>query len=184
MNLHKDRCEVSFTLQYRMWGERGPCPPPGPVKIIHKKMVAECGHIDFMFMFLPPLLTRPLDPLLLWFPFQNLCVNEKPDVRFQHNFYFMFILFNFYWFFLQYILSLIGIKYYIKSDTYITHQFVFFNLSNSLKLKFLHFRFHLISCVWSNNLFNFFYCLAKRLQAYALCFWFRESLTFLGEDIF
>ena len=36
-------------------------PPPGPVKISHKKMAVEGGSIDFMF-FAP--LTWPLDPLL------------------------------------------------------------------------------------------------------------------------
>ena len=35
-------------------GPRGPCPPPGPVKISHKKMAAEGGRIDFMFLGPPP----------------------------------------------------------------------------------------------------------------------------------
>ena len=30
-----------------------------------------------------------------------------------------------------------------------------------LNFKFLNFRFHLISCVWPKNLFNFVYCLTK-----------------------
>ena len=44
-------------------GAKGAMAPPGPVKIGHaKKMAAEGGRIDFMF--LAPPLTRPLDPLL------------------------------------------------------------------------------------------------------------------------
>ena len=43
-------------------GPRAPYPPPpGPVKISHKKMAVEGGSIDFMF-FAP--LTWLLDPLL------------------------------------------------------------------------------------------------------------------------
>ena len=44
-------------------GRGGHGPPPGPVKIGHKKMATKGGRIDFMF--LAPPLTRPLDPLLL-----------------------------------------------------------------------------------------------------------------------
>ena len=40
-------------------GGRGAMPPPSPVKISHKNMVAEGGHRDFMF---PPIWR--LDPLL------------------------------------------------------------------------------------------------------------------------
>ena len=41
---------------------RGGHAPPGPVKIIIKKMAAKGGHIDFMFLDPSP---QPLDPLLV-----------------------------------------------------------------------------------------------------------------------
>ena len=44
-------------------GPRGPWPPPGPVKISHKKKATEGTCIDFMFLGPPP--TRPLDLLLI-----------------------------------------------------------------------------------------------------------------------
>ena len=44
-------------------GGQGGHGPPGPVKISHKKMAAKSGRIDFMF--LAPLFTWPLDPLLV-----------------------------------------------------------------------------------------------------------------------
>ena len=49
-------------------GPRGKSTPPDPVKISHKKMAADCGHIDIIFLGSP--LTR-LDPLLL-------CVDNFP----------------------------------------------------------------------------------------------------------
>ena len=62
---------VSFWIITIVWefavadpgGAKGAMAPPGPVKIGHKKMAAEGGRIDFMF--LGPPLTRPLDPLLV-----------------------------------------------------------------------------------------------------------------------
>ena len=51
LNLHFHILQISSGSRGAEWGH---APPPGPVKIGHKKMATKGGRIDFMFLAPPP----------------------------------------------------------------------------------------------------------------------------------